>query len=412
MDIERRSHFFNVVLAIVAPCCVAIGAAWIVVTRPQSVAHAQSPAQHETKSGSPADVPRADRAKPAHGGERSILVALDWFARHQNKEGNWSLADYTRHCKDKTCKGVAFPESFSAATALALLPFLAAEQTQTKKGPYQKTVAAGIDWLLHHQKADGDLSAGDNLQMYSHGLATIALCEDYGLTGDKTVGTAAQKAINFIEAAQDGKAGGWRFDPTDECDTSVFGWQLMALNRARLAGLTVKAATLDGAKKWLKSCGAEGADLGKFSFRPGGAPDPAMSAIGLLSNQFLGDGHTDPAITGGVKYLMANLPDSARLDREYWYFGTQAMHNIADEDWDVWNRKLRKILVESQVREGCAAGSWNCAENTKHTWGGIDGRIMQTSLCCLTLEIYYHGYMPLYRLSEPQTEPPGDPPKK
>ena len=30
--------------------------------------------------------------------------------------------------------------------------------------------------------------------MYSHGLATIALCEAYGLTGDRQVGQAAQGA--------------------------------------------------------------------------------------------------------------------------------------------------------------------------------------------------------------------------
>ena len=72
--------------------------------------------------------------------------------------------------------------------------------------------------------------------MYSHGLATIALCEAYGLTGDKQVGVAAQKAVNFIVKAQNAADGGWRYYPGDAGDTSVFGWQLMALKARKWPG--------------------------------------------------------------------------------------------------------------------------------------------------------------------------------
>ena len=45
---------------------------------------------------------------------------------------------------------------------------------------------------------------------------------------------------------------------------STFAWQLTALKSAQLAGLTVKPAALDGAKKWLQSCGAGGDKIGQF----------------------------------------------------------------------------------------------------------------------------------------------------
>ena len=64
--------------------------------------------------------------------------------------------------------------------------------------------------------------------MYSHGLATIALSEAYGLSGDKVVGAAAQKAVDFILMAQNKNDGGWRYNPGDPGHTSVVGWQLMA----------------------------------------------------------------------------------------------------------------------------------------------------------------------------------------
>ena len=37
---------------------------------------------------------------------------------------------------------------------------------------------------------------------YSHGIASIALCEAYGMTGDKRLREPAQRAIDFIVAAE------------------------------------------------------------------------------------------------------------------------------------------------------------------------------------------------------------------
>jgi hypothetical protein len=341
--------------------------------------------------------------------ERAVAAALYWLQKHQMKDGSWSLEKYTTMCKDKSCTGVGSIESLSGATAMGLLPFLAAGQTQATKGPFQETVRQGVYWLISHQKKDGDLSAdssGKQAWMYSHAMATIALCEDYGMSHDKSVGIAAQNAINFIQAAQNTKTGGWRYHPGEEGDTSVLGWQFMALKSAQMAGLTVNRATLEGAKKWLKSCGATGA--GRFSYQPDGGPTPTMSAVGVLCNQYLHAGRTDPVITGGVQLLMANQPDDANHNIYYWYYATQAMHNMADKDWEVWNRKMRTILVNSQQTEGCAAGSWDPDKPNKDAWGPYGGRVMMTSLSALTLEVYYR-YLPLYKLDKPDEIKPDGP---
>ena len=68
----------------------------------------------------------------------------------------------------------------------------------------------------------GDFGGG----MYAHGLATIAMCEAYGLTQDPNLRPYAQKAINFIVSAQHVSNGGWRYAPNQEGDTSVTGWQV------------------------------------------------------------------------------------------------------------------------------------------------------------------------------------------
>ncbi|MCE5266871.1 MAG: hypothetical protein LLG00_03180, partial [Planctomycetaceae bacterium] len=80
--------------------------------------------------------------------ERAVGAALNWLHRHQSKQGKWSL-DYRRQCKDKPCSGASIGRSDAAATAMALLPFLAAGQTQkSTKGPYRETVSKGLTWLV------------------------------------------------------------------------------------------------------------------------------------------------------------------------------------------------------------------------------------------------------------------------
>lgn len=346
--------------------------------------------------------------------ERAVGAALYWLAHHQMPDGSWSLDKYQKMCKDKTCTGPGETKSDAAATAMGLLPYLAAGQTQANSGPFQNTIRTGVYWLIQHQKKDGDLSADAASQMYSHGLCTIALCEDYGMSRDRSVGVAAQNAINFIQAAQNTRTGGWRYHPGEDGDTSVVGWQLMALKSAQMAGLSVNPATLEGTKKWLASVSAGGAGggsagtAGRFGYRPETGPSPTMSAVGILCNQYLHAGRADPVITGGVQYLMANQPDANAHNVYYWYYATQAMHNMADKDWDTWNRKMRKILVESQSREGCSSGSWDPEKPNHDAWGQYGGRIMLTSLSALTLEVYYR-YLPLYKLDKPDEIKPAGP---
>ena len=64
--------------------------------------------------------------------------------------------------------------------------------------------------------------------MYAHGQGAIVLCEAYAMTGDEMLREPAQRAIDFIVEAQH-PAGGWRYRPGEPGDTSVLGWQVMAL---------------------------------------------------------------------------------------------------------------------------------------------------------------------------------------
>ena len=51
------------------------------------------------------------------------------------------------------------------------------------------------------------------------------------------------------------------------------------------------------------------------------------------------------------------------------------MHNMSGYEWDTWNRKMRDLLVHTQVRnvDECANGSW---APEKDAWGKRGGRVM------------------------------------
>lgn len=335
--------------------------------------------------------------------ERAVAGALNWLARHQNPDGSWSLDEFAKHCKKTTCDGKGDVKSDTAATAFALLPFFAAGQTHETKGPYRATIFNGVNWLIKSQKPDGRLGAAT---MYEHGLASIALCEAYGLSKDNRVGPAAQKALAFIEAAQNPTSGGWHYAPraTTNGDTSVVGWQMMALKSGQMAGLKVDPKVIEGGKKFLKSV-SSGKSGGLFGYASPGATQ-TMTAVGLLCMQYSGSKRSDPLMVEGMDYLMKNLPNKNYRNCYYWYYAVQVMHNLPGPEWDTWNRQSRKMLIETQEKEGCAAGSWSPERPIQDSFGKAGGRIMVTAISALSLEVYYR-YLPLYQLDSSSGLPGG-----
>ena len=191
--------------------------------------------------------------------------------------------------------------------------------------------------------------------------------------------------------------------PGEYGDTSVFGWQIMALKSARMAGLTVSTSVLENAQKWLQMV-ASGPYGGRYSYQPSREATPTMTAVGMLCRQYMGLDPADPGMLEGKSYLLQNPPGAALMrDCYYWYYATLTMHNFADADWDTWNRKMRRLLIESQEKEGCAAGSWDPERPTIDAWCGRGGRLTVTSFNTLTLEVYYR-YLPLFKTNAAQRD--------
>jgi hypothetical protein len=336
--------------------------------------------------------------------EACVAKGLQWLALHQAPNGGWSLDQFQLHARKTlsdtkpyndaraTGKGM---RNDTAGAAFGLLPFLAAGIThkpsvgkKSKDDIYVKTVRSALNYLLSKQNKDGSFPDG----MYAHGLATIAVCEAYGLTSDPNLKRHAQAALNFVVQAQDPASGGWRYQPRQGGDTSVVGWQVMGLKSGQMSGLNVPNITLKGAEKWLDSC--ETSDKGGYGY-VGPQETPTMSAVGLLCRMYLGTPRRNPGLRNGADKLKRWAP--ARQPNTYYeYYATQVMHHMGGDYWEFWNKGdgkgfkgMRDLLINRQE----ADGSWNPAGDGH---ASVGGRIMTTSLSLLTLEVYYR-HLPLYQ---------------
>lgn len=322
--------------------------------------------------------------------EAAVARGLMWIARNQSPDGHWAI--------DGAFKDKGTPNDV-AGTAFGLLPLLAGGKAhkllkgqKASENPYDKTVMRGLEFLKRRQDPrKGDFGGG----MYAHGLATIAMCEAYGMTQDPNLRPYAQKAVNFIVFAQHPSNGGWRYAPGQEGDTSVTGWQVMALKSAQMAGLVVPSQTMQKAIYFLNSC----MDPNNKGYGYTGVGSTAtMSAVGLLCRQYLQAwGPQKLEMIEGVKnHIRPGQPNPKALQKNvyFYYYATQVMHHYGGEAWKEWNKGMREGLIATQDRNKDTPnyGSWN-SQGDPH--GGAGGRLMVTSLNLLTLEVYYR-YLPLY----------------
>jgi hypothetical protein len=326
--------------------------------------------------------------------EKAVALALEWLSKHQAPDGRWAARDFDKTCNQ--CDGRGKFDTDVATTGLALLCFLGADHTHMKDGQYRQQIQRALDWMLTQQKEDGDWRGGET--MYSHGIATIAVCEAYAMTGDLKLKNAVKNAVDYIWLARNRNVGGWRYEPGQVGDTSVLGWQIMALMSAKRAGFFVPAEAFEMARHWL-DLSSTPARPGLYAYQPGQRFTNSMTAEGMFIQQLSGRDRNENRMIDSADFLMQHLP-VWRSDQSsyFWYYGTLALFQHQGEHWQRWNKSLTEQLLANQQTEGHEAGSWNPVDN----WAKIGGRVYQTALCTLCLEVYYR-YLPMYAAVEEES---------
>lgn len=355
--------------------------------------------------------------------ERAVELSLRWLASHQNAEGFWDADNFDSQCpggdrctghaglvkldEEGNDRNYAGKHADVGVTALALLAFLGAGYTH-EEGQYADQIDRTVGWLIRQQRIDGYLggNATHFEQMYCHAMATYALAEALSmqsdLSSDSRLRQPLTKAVIYIIDNQN-PDGGWRYVqpkssglPPQSSDMSMFGWQLMALKSAEIAGIAIPESTKSKMVLFLKDR-SQGAKKGLAGYRIAAGqhlpPTESMTAESLFCKQILGISRTNPACDEAVTYLLQRPPRPSTHNLYYWYYGTLAMYQHGGPGWNQWNESLRDSLVTEQQLTGHKAGSWD----PKPPWGPYGGRVFSTALSALCLEVYYR-FLPLYQI--------------
>ena len=356
--------------------------------------------------------------------EAAVAMGLRWLALHQAQDGHWSFREFHKHARtepfpggkifEDTCQNRGNSSEDTGATGLALLPFLGAGITQKvpkekQTVDYHATVLAGLTYLMKRQNKEGAYADG----AYSHAIATIAMCEAFGLTNDPLLKVSSQRALDNIFSRQDPAGGGWRYGAREAGDMSVTGWMLMAIKSGQMAGLRVNAQRMKTMEKFIEAC-QDPKNKGQFFYLPSEPGNVGtMTSVGMLCKLYLGVRPANENMLAASDYVKKQPPGVNR-DIYYLYYATQAMHHMgpAAGSWKFWNEGpdgsgrngIRNFFVSEQYggprrpndKNAHQKGSFFIGTTPGNISDTEGGRLMHTALALLSLEVYYR-HLPLYR---------------
>jgi squalene cyclase len=299
--------------------------------------------------------------------ERAVTKGLEYLARTQQPDGSWASDNYGRT---------------SGVVGLALLTFLAHGE-QPDEGRYSPVVRRGVDYILKSQQPNGLLSGDGSSPMYSHGFATLALGEVYGMLDDPRIGPALEKAAGLLVSSQNA-LGGWRYSVgSPDADTTVSGAQMIGLRAAASAGIEVPITTIQRGVKFYMDCFCPG---GGFGYTGPGGPNLPRAGIGLLVLSLSG-AYRSPQAKATADFMLGGGAGSEGYSGYFYYmcyYGSQAMYQAGGKYWQHWNQTMTPALLSMQQPDG----SWPA--------GGAGGVICNTAFALLALEVNYN-LLPIYQ---------------
>lgn len=332
----------------------------------------------------------------------AVARGLAYLRSTQNPDGSWSKSP------PGTTRGNG-PAVRSAAghpvmTSLAVMAFLSCGKVPGE-GKDGAAVERGIQFVLTRQKPNGlivDANDG-NIEMYSHGIATLMLAEAVGMTDPILSAQLRKQLVRAVEVILAGQrlrgpeTGGWRYKVVGtDADLSVTGWQLLALRAAKNAGCDVPAERIRLAVDYVRRCydpGTQG-----FRYQPTGPVTAACTGTGILAIELCGkEYHRCDEVLRGGEFLLRTPIAVTRPHFFYGvYYATQGMFQVGGDAWTKYRPQLHDLLLSANPPR--PDGSWTGL-------GGWDddhyGPAYGTSMAILALAVEYR-LLPIYqRFEEP-----------
>ena len=333
--------------------------------------------------------PAAEEWEITPQSEAAIAKGLAFLAKKQGAAGSWGIGEL-------------------GIVATGALAFMAAGHTPGD-GEYGDTVERALEFVVAHAKPSGLLNMSTpHHDMYTVGLATFVLGQAYGMTNDRRLGQALDKALRVIVQTQ-GPVGSWGYEarPSDG-DLSLCVMQAKALRSATDSGFEIPRVTIEKAigrvqSMYLPAHGVKNQGEtklregpGQFTYSGGGGFTLAMAAAGVVCIQEFGQ-YDDWRIAKSMEPILAALakikpPDAPTPngvlpcgDAYTLNYVGQALYQVGGQGWKDHYANLRDALVKSQRADGAWVGG---------RLDGVGSEVYGTAVAVFVLSIPYR-YLPI-----------------
>ena len=322
------------------------------------------------------------------GTDKSIIAALRWLKKAQNKEtGGWEAHKWPGGPNNRPSRGTS-----NGVSGLALLAYLGFGCTDRQPAEFASTVKKAIEYIVNIQRKEGDDGAGSKkgwfgARMYTQGICTMAMAEAYGMTGRKDCKKAAEMGLAYILRKQPPHGAFGYTGPGN--DVSVTGFQVQAIKACLNVGIDVPKAAVERTGRFLKTCMCKNYST-PYRINPAaavqaGSGKVSMTAAALTGRLFMGHKRSAPDCVGQADFLTAGDRHLAQAKQTTGYYPiyylSLSMFNMGGKYWRSWNNAFNGPMREAQVTAGPEKGSWS--------GGGSGGRVFATSMACLSLEVYF-----------------------
>lgn len=337
----------------------------------------------------------------------ACVPGLTWLARHQNQDGSWSVTGYANRCRgEKKClPNVGSDELTIGVTGLALFAFLGAGYHHLSKDThvgicYGDVVKKALQYLIKVQNPDGSFGDKDlPRSAFNSALATLALCEAYGLTGSRIVQDPAQKAVEYLVS----RADAWG---ETQPDAVVTGWAALALHSAKLAELNIREQdkvfgrirdffeSLTDPKTGRVGYRRRGRDAAVIANRNGNFRAlPTCTAISVIASAIVDrEYRTTEQARVQLELLAQPLggPAANVRDMHHWFWwglATWYLDGPTGPFWRKWRDAAKRCVLNACLsdKDLCAYGSWD----SKDKWACEGGRVYVVAAATLAVEVYY-----------------------
>jgi hypothetical protein len=331
--------------------------------------------------------------------ERALAAGLEWLAENQGPEGNWTSSDL-------------------GLVSTGVLAFLSAGHAPGR-GRHGAAIGRALDYVVRNGQPSGLLNIADERRgMYNHGLSAFMLGQVYGMSSDRRIGPALDRALKLIGQTQ-AADGGWDYVARRQArghDLSLAVMQALALRSAVDSGLEVPPEVVELAIQSVrehytpKGCSHRDDEEeqkkhpGQFTYSKGGRNATiAMAAAGVVCLQEFGQ-YGDWRIEKSMDVVCEDIrkkvqPQQARkshrapYDAYTLYYVAQALYQVGGDRWREHYPALRDSLVASQIRDPERPerdGMWSANGRVS----GRPGELYMTGVACFVLAIP-NRYLPI-----------------